>query len=375
MARGDAPADLDYWYDVLYPKIFYTPTDGFTAGAYFAVIQPLRSRDFDSPPPYRMSFSLDGQVSTSGSRFLKLDVRAPGLANGWRFSGRFMTRRRAKDNYFGLGNATTFDSDNVTDAQPDFYRAVRTRYVARTEVERDLIGGLRALAGFNIERWKITPPSGASLLAIDLANGVDPTIGLSTNDVSARFGLVFDSRDDEVAAGRGILIEAVVGVADADVAGDLTYTRTTISARGFFTASPRLQFGGRVVGQVMGGTPRFGSYYVVDGGDRFYNGLGGSSSHRGLRTNRFLGRHKLFANLDARYALLAIPTLYRLSWMGFLDVGRVFEQEDFRLTTDDLKVGGGTGLFFQLGRAAVLGMTVGLGPDGVDTQAHTRWTF
>ncbi len=368
--------DLDYWYDVFYPKIFYAGKEGFLAGAYFALVQPLRSRDFDRPPPYRISISLDGQASTSGSRFIKLEGRAPGLANGWRISARLTARRRAKDNYFGIGNATLFDSDSVTGAQPNFYRVARTQYVARTEIQRVLVGPLRALAGLNVERWKLARHAGPSVFATDLT--IDPSIGVSTDDFSARVGLVFDTRDDEVASGRGVLVEAIWGVADSSIAGDLSYTRTTLSARGFVTPSPRLQLGARVVAQIMGGSPRVGSFYLIEGSDRFSEGIGGGDTHRALRDNRLLGRDKLFTNIDVRYALFAIPTLYRVSLLGFLDAGRIFddvEGEDFEVTTNGLKVGAGSGLFFQLGRAGLAGFTVGVGPEGVSSDFHTKWTF
>jgi outer membrane protein assembly factor BamA len=284
-----------------------------------------------------------------------------------------LARRRAKDNYFGLGNATVFDAANVTETQPDFYRAIRTQYILRAEVQRDLAGPLRLLAGLKVDRWQVTPQEGPSRYAADLA--ADPTMGVATNDVSARIGFVVDTRDDQVAPTSGIVVGAGVGVADAGIAGDLTYTRSTVNAQGYWSPSPLFTVAARAVGQVMGGTPRFGSYYAIEGGTRFYEGLGGSATHRGLPGNRFLGRDKLFGNLEARYTLSAIPTLYRISLVGFLDAGRVFEAEDFRLTTEDLKVGGGTGLVFQIGRAGIAGFTVGLGPDGIESDFHSRWTF
>ncbi len=374
-AQDEAFEEEDYWFNVLYPKAFFTVTEGLSIGGYFAYIQPVRFRDFENPPPYRVSLSFDGQISTSGSRFLKLEARAPGLSEGWRFSGQLLARRRAKDNYFGIGNATVREPDSITDAQPNFYRAIRNRYVARGEVQRKIVGPLRLLAGFNIERWRIGTPEGPSLITKDLINGVDPTIGVGTNDFSLRFGLILDTRDDEVAPERGVHIQAIVGAADADVAGDVTYSRTTVSAAGFVTATPRLQFAARVVGQHMSGTPPFGTYYHVDGADQYYNTLGGSASHRALVSNRFLGRDQLFTNVEVRYTIFAIPTLYRVSVLGFLDAGRVFQTDDFRLTTDDFKVGGGSGLFIQVGRAGLAGVTLGVGPDGAIPEFHTRWTF
>ena len=375
VATGGSELEADYWFDVFYPKVFYTPVEGLTGGAYYALVQPSRSWDYGTPPPYRISISLDGQLSTSGSRFLKLEARAPGLATGWRFTGRLSARRRAKDNYFGLGNATVFEKDSVSDSQPDFYRAIRTQYVFRAEMQRDLVGPLRVVAGTKAERWRISPQDGPSVLARDLANGADPTIDVATDDVSFRVGLLLDTRDDEVAPNSGIVIGAGVGVADADIAGDVTYTRTTLNAQGYWSPSPLVVFAARAVGEVMGGTPPFGTYYLIEGGTRFYEGLGGSASHRALANNRFLGRDKLFGNVEVRYTVSAIPTLYRLSLVGFLDAGRVFEAEDFRITGEGLKVGGGTGLMFQIGRAGVAGFTVGLGPDGIESDFHSRWTF
>ena len=372
---GGSDLDIDYWFDVFYPKIFYTPIEGLAVGAYYALIQPVQSDDFDSPDPYRISFSLDGQIATSSSRFLKLKANVPGLANGWRFSAQLTARRRARDNYFGLGNSTVFERDSVTDAQPNFYRAIRTSYTLRAEVQRQLVGPLRALGGLKAERWKISPHDEPSVIAKDLANRVDPTIDVATDDVSIRIGLVFDTRDDRVAPNSGVMIGVGLGVADADVAGDLTYTRTTVNAQGYWSPSPLLILAARVVGQQMEGTPRLGTFYLIEGGTRFYDSLGGSATHRALPSNRFLGRDHLFGNLEARYTLSAIPTLYRISLLGFLDAGRVFQTDDFRITTDDLKVGAGSGLIFQVGRAGIAGITVGFGPDGVQTNFHSRWTF
>jgi hypothetical protein len=155
----------------------------------------------------------------------------------------------------------------------------------------------------------------------------------------------------------------------------VTYTRTTVSAAGYLPIGPQVVLAARAVGEGMGGTPRLGSFYRIEASDRFYEGLGGPASHRALEEHRLLGRNKLLANLDLRYDAYAIPTLARLSVVGFLDAGRVFEPEPFRLTTAGLKLGGGAGLFAQIGRAGILGSTLGVGPDGVVWQVHTKWTY
>lgn len=364
------------WLDVNYPKVFWTPTEGLTAGGYLALIRQLNFDNADAAPPYAGSVSLNGQISTSGSRDLTVEGRFPALVPGWRFVGTLDASREARANYFGIGNATVYDGDLVTGAQEHFYQAIETRWLARGEIQRRLTAGLRVLAGFHTERWRMSPLPGPSVLATDIAAGADPTLGVNTTDVTVRAGLVFDTRDDEPAANRGVLVEAIHAVT---IGGDVDYSRTTVSAAGYVPigdpAGPQWVLAARVLAQGMGGTPRVGSYQLIEASDRPFTGMGGALSHRALAANRFLGRNKILLNLDARYHVVNLPRAARASIMVFLDAGRVFEGAPFTLTTTDLKAGGGIGIFAQLGRAGIIGTTAGVGPDGVVLDFATRWIY
>jgi outer membrane protein assembly factor BamA len=373
--RPSASLSQPGWNHVAYPKAFYTARDGFTAGAYYAWISALSYADYDSPPAYRGAISLNGQLSTSGSREIMLDARLPSYFPGWRLVGTLAAERLARESYYGIGDTTTYDAANVTDQQPHYYQSLNVRYVARGEIQRRVVSGLRVLAGLNAERWRIDTLPGPGRLRQDLAAGIASTIARPTNDVSARVGLVFDLRNSETAPHSGVLIEAIHSVADASVAGDLSYTRTTVSAAGYVPVGPQLVVAARVAGEGMGGTPGIGSLYWMEASDRPYGAVGGPLSNRALDDHRLLGRNKLLANFDLRYDAYAIPTLVRVTVVGFVDAGRVFEPEPFRLTTHGMSVGGGGGLLVQLGRAGILGGTAGVGPDGLVLQAHTRWTF
>lgn len=363
------------WTDVAYPKVFYTTREGFIVGGHVAVLSPLSFSDFDRPEPYRASFSASGDVTTRGSRRLVMDARMPYLVPGWRFALTLTAERRARENYFGVGNASVFDRANETAAQPDFYRSRNTRYLARAEVQRRLAGPLRALAGVHVERWRLDTVAGVSQLALDRSAGLVSAVGNGTSDFSGRLGLVFDARDSEAAPRRGALLQVIVARAAADLAGDVTYTRGVASASGYVPVGERFVLAARMLGQRMWGNPPLGTYYSIDASDRPFMGLGGGESHRGLPENRLLGPDKLLLNLDARYDVFALPTLARATLVGFFDAGRVFASEAFALTTRDLKAGGGAGLVLQFGRAGVLGVTLGTGPDGVVTQALSRWTY
>ena len=360
--------------DLWYPKVFWTSRNGFTAGGFYAIIVKHTYETFDQPPPYQAAIQLDGQISASGSRQISLDAFAPALVDGWRLRLTFRAQRRNRADYFGLGNESVFNDAN-TQIDPLFYRIRHMRSVARGEIQRRVIGGLRVLAGFHAERWRLVSLSDSSQLARDDAAGVDPTIRRSVGDLSARVGLVFDARDDESAPRHGVLIEAIHTWGKAD--GE-SYTRTMVSARGYLPLTNRFAVSARVAGQRMGGTPRIGSLYLLEAGDEPIRGLGGPGSHRALVRDRLLGRHKLLSNLDVIFTLFEIRTLVRLKLVGFLDAARVFEgpdDGDFKLTTDDLRVGGGGGLLLHLFRNAILGLTGGAGPDGFVMHAYTSWPY
>jgi hypothetical protein len=360
------------WKDLFYPKLFWIPREGASIGAYYGVVLPTRYDDATAAP-HRLLVALDGQISTSGSRFVTLDAWAPALTDGWRFHVTLALIHWMREPYFGLGNATTADSGSISGSDR-YYRIERVRNYARADVQRRIVGPFRLLAGMHWEHWFLDTVQTRSQLSLDRSSGAVDRIAVGTNDVSARVGLVFDTRDREAAAQRGVLVEAIHTRADADVAGDVTYSRTTVSARGFLSFGERWGMAGRVAGQSMTGAPPLGSRFMIEESDRDYGGLGGPDSHRGLYWNRFVDADALFGNLEVRYTL--IPYFLRTVAVGFVDVGRVFPPGEFTLTTDGLKVGGGTGVLIQFGsETAVLGFSLAYGPDGINWLAHYRWPF
>lgn len=378
-AGGPAPAAAQlpgilpagsYVRDVWYPKVFWTPRNGLTAGGYFAFVAPMRYENYDDPPPYAGAVSLDGQASTSGSRYLTLDAFAPALVDGWRFRLTLSTDRRNREGYYGIGNDTEIDP--ALDALERFYEVRRLRHYARGEVQRRLVGGLRVLAGVHAERWTFDTVTSFSRFGQDLGSTVPPEAQDGTGDLAARVGLVFDTRDSEVAPRRGVLLEGIQSV--GEVGGD-AYRRTTLSARGYLTLSPRFTVAGRVAGRRMGGTPGLGSIYRFEASDRPFDVLGDANSHRAIPDRRFLGEHVLFGNLDLHVTAFELPTLVRVVLLGYVDAGRVFQNEEFRLTTEGLHWGGGGGVLVHMFRTAVLGVSVGWAGEGTVVQAYTSWPY
>jgi outer membrane protein assembly factor BamA len=346
-------------------------------GLFYAQFRPLGFDDWDSPPPYRASLSLDWVLSATGTGRLGLEAKFPKISPGWRFELRLWLRREARQNYFGIGNNTDYDRDDVTDLRLHYYKQDRHRLYARGALQREIVSGLRALAGFHLERWRIDTLAGSTMYAEEVASGIAPSPDQSTVEANIRLGLVYDTRDDEVDPTNGLHVEAIYSHADSSVAGDVTYDRMTVSAAAYFPVTERVVLAARVVGQGMGGDPPLGTYYLIETSESPFEALGGPKSHRGLASDRFLGEDKLFGNLDVRYRIAGERHVASASLVGFVDVGRVFQpgEDDFELTLNGMHVGAGFGAVLTFGRSGVLGWTLGYGPDRLALQTHVGWMF
>lgn len=371
----ELPTFGESWVALALPKLYWAGADEMGFGLFYAQIDQLGFDDWEAAEPYRAMVSIDANITTTGTKRLELALRAPKWVDGWRFAVSLQGRRDARERYFGIGNESAYDETLENDAAPFYYRSKNTRWMARGEVQRRIVGGLRLLAGIHAEQWLIDTLPGATKLAEDLAAGVDPTITRNTGDVSGRIGLVFDTRNDEPAPTRGLLLEALFSIADSGVAGSLSYTRTTISATGYLPLTGRFGVAARVMGESMSGAPRLGSFHRLEASDRPLKGVGGAETNRAIPPRRLVDADKLVANLDLRYEVFAYPTLFRATAVGFVDAARVFPTGDWELTASDLTIGGGLGLFLQFFRTGVLGTTAGLGPDGVVLNFHTWWPF
>ena len=103
--------------------------------------------------------------------------------------------------------------------------------------------------------------------------------------------------------------------------------------------------------------------------------LGGQYSHRSFDTGRFAGKHVLLGNLEVRHDLLPFGDLGAITLLAFLDAGRVFEQENFKITTSEVKVGGGGGVGVRILRSSIFAFNFAGGPDGFNFSVGSGWMF
>jgi hypothetical protein len=153
------------------------------------------------------------------------------------------------------------------------------------------------------------------------------------------------------------------------------YTRLYTVLRGYLTVREGTVVAARIAASGTGGTPTLDARYTIPAWQREILVLGGQYSHRSLDTGRLAGRHTLFGNLEVRHDLLAFGDLGAISLLGFLDAGRVFEGENFKLTTSDLKVGGGGGIALRILRSTIFTFNFAGGPDGFNYSVGSGWMF
>lgn len=350
------------WRLSYFPYINGMANDGPVISARARYWQPAA---YEARTTYTAALDAAAGVSFRGTRYATVRFRAPGLWRDWRLDASLAAERLARWGYFGLGNETEYDKDLVTEATPFLYRVRRIRYEGRVEVTRRLSGPLHAALRTDLANVRFTTLPGPSTFTADFGDG------LEQDEVSGRLALIYDTRDTEFNTMRGFYAEAGAQVGE----GDEGYSRLYGVIAGYYPVREGTVVAARLVGSGTGGRPTLYARSNIPTWNDQVPVLGGENSHRSFDTGRFVGDGALFANFEVRHDVLPFGDLGALSVLGFLDAGRVFEDESFRLTTDDLHVGGGGGVALRILRSTIFVFNFAGGPDGFNFSLGSGWMF
>jgi hypothetical protein len=261
--------------------------------------------------------------------------------------------------YHGLGNASQAEGDDVP--ARDFYTRVHPALLARGRYQ--LYGPLNLVVGaLYTHSWIDFEPQ--SNLVRDLTTGSPEVKSLLNVDRNhglflLEAGLLFDTRDNEIAPNRGQL-HSVKLRASPGGWGPLPYhyVQINLNVRGFHRlGTDRLVFAWRGIGDLLLGTIPF---YELSRYDEA-SAIGGANGVRGIRGDRYYGKRKLFGNLELRSTLWNFQVRgspYALGVTGFVDGGRVWadttSQPELDGTGIGLHYGVGGGLRLRKGETFVL---------------------
>ncbi|KAF0204341.1 MAG: surface antigen [Bacteroidetes bacterium] len=145
-------------------------------------------------------------------------------------------------------------------------------------------------------------------------------------------GLVFDTRDNEANANRGIWSEVVIMTAPRFLGNNETaYTKLSLTHRQYLTLKKDvLTFAYRLgwQGTIDGKAPFYMQPYMVNTFTKSTknDGLGGARSLRGILRNRIVGDAFGYGNFELRYKFLKFHKWnqnFYLSLNGFTDMGMI----------------------------------------------------
>ena len=354
----DLPWRLSY-----FPYITGLSNDGPLIAARARYWKPAAYEDLVTA---KAELELNAGIGFRGSRFAVATATVPRLGKGWRAFGLAAAVREARFGFYGLGNETIKDKSLEEPDNKLFYRVRRRTYRVNAELTRQLIGPLHAaLLGELVSARFTAPDDQPSLFAQTYGAELD------NQDASGRLALVFDTRDNEYNTQRGLLLEFGGQLAT----GGGNYERLYGIARGWLTPREGTTLAARIAGSQLYGAPTLDARFIIPGWERPVLVLGGNFSHRGLDLPRFAGAGVLFGNFEVRQEVFGFGPYGAIGVVAFLDAGRVFEGDRFRLTFDDLKVGGGGGIAIRILRSTIFTFTVGRGPDGTNIDLNSGWFF
>jgi outer membrane protein assembly factor BamA len=341
-------------------------TGGTNDGPVLAFrVHHFQPAEYEDRVTTNAALTADAGVTHRGSRHVSVKFRAPQLWKNWRVSALGAAVREARFGYFGIGNGTIEDDAAITPDQPFLYRVRRARYGGKIETTRRLQGPWQAALLANFEWTRFTTLPGPSLFKTDFGTDFRET------DFSGRVALVYDTRDNEFNTKQGLLLEAGAQVGS----GNDGYTRLYSILRGYLSVREGTVVAARLAASGMGGDPTLNARFYVPAWENQIPVLGGQYSHRSFDTGRFAGKHVMFGNLEVRHDLLPFGDLGAVTLIAFLDAGRVFEGESFKLTTDAMKVGGGGGVALRILRSSIFTLNLAGGPDGFNYSVGSGWMF
>jgi outer membrane protein assembly factor BamA len=358
----DEDAQKTPWRTSYFPYITGGTNDGPVLAFRVHHFQPA---EYEDRVTTNAAVTADAGITLRGGRHVSVRFRAPQLWKDWRLSALGAAVREVRFGYFGLGNEAIKNDDAVTPQQPFLYRVRRARYGAKIEATRRLHGPLQAAVQAGVEWARFTTLPGPSLFKTDFGPE------LKESDVSGRVAVVYDARDNEYNTQKGLLLEAGAQVGSG---GD-GYTRLYTVLRGYLPLREGTVAAARLVASGMGGDPTLNARLYLPAWENQIPVLGGQYSHRSFDSGRFAGKHVMLGNLEVRHDLLSFGDLGAVTLLGFLDAGRVFEQESFKLTTDDVKVGGGGGVALRILRSSIFTFNFAGGPDGFSFSVGSGWMF
>lgn len=401
------------------PVLGYDTNVGAEFGAigYYAVDGSRRDPLF-AVTPYRHRVFAQAVISTLGYQQYVLSYDAIYLADSpYRLRSGLMFERNINANYFGVGERTmgplvfqghshatleaqTAAASALQDgiASPRYNHYAYDKPSGTATVERSALGGLvRFELGAVVQYLAISTYDGTSTTGRDAAGNEVPAIHGPTQlglDCAAgaihgcsggwnnmlKAGVAVDTRDFEPDPRRGVFADAVVEWASRAFGSSYDHARLAAAVRGYWSPVPRhadLVLAGRLAYSMQTANAPFFAQGTLGGTERDIDGvLGGDSTLRGYRNNRFSGPVMALANVELRWTFWQFSLWdqrFGLTLAPLVDAGRVFDHA--RLTLAGWRADYGGGLRVAWNRSTIIRLDVAVSREDSGTYVTVDLPF
>lgn len=346
------------------PALNYNADDGFGYGLLLDFFN--YSKGGYTPYYFRINPILF--FTTGGKQDHTLFFDSPYLlGKGWRFNVRLRLKNENYYPYYGLGNdaefhesyiATDDDNHSLDTLHGKHYYTIQNDqviFIANLQKTikfrpdgKPLISALVGLGAINVNVEKNKNEGIRTKFEEDILNHIltDKDIRDAVNSYF-KFGIIYDSRDNEPAPNRGIWTDLLAEWYTGLLGSDNEFVRLTFTDRRYWQIQPRLVYANRIMVERVFGEAPFTMLYPFGSSFRADEGLGGYRTIRGAFKNRYIGTSKLLLNLELRYRLLDFKigkNDFYLATNGFFDCGRVWHKQDKKGGLSNLHAGKGIGL-------------------------------
>lgn len=227
---------------------------------------------------------------------------------------------------------------------------------------KDPIFGETDISFINVD---VPTPNGTTKVTEDAEAG--KIIGINGGFVNTlRAGIVYDTRDFEPDPNKGWFLEATHERSVRAIGSDFEFNRNHASARFFYSpfkkTFEKLVLAGRAAVIQTNGQAPFFEMTNFWGTETSQSGMGGRTTLRGFKQDRFVGPAMAYGNLELRWKFASLDMgsqHFDFQLVPFYDVGRVWDETRF-MNLQGYKHSRGLGLRIPWNQATIIYVDYGV---------------
>ncbi|WP_405396167.1 metallophosphatase [Maribacter sp. Asnod2-G09] len=307
---------VKYNFNQLLPIIAFNPDDGVKLG----VISNHTSYSLQRNPfTYKHSINAAYYTSTSGFD-LSYKGEFSNIFHNWNFGLEGLyTSPSFSENFFGYGNETIYDADEV---DLDFNRIRISKFKAAVSLQWEGINGGSFYFKPLIESFEVDNTADRFVAQLPQTNTIFDRQTYAGVETAYNFKNKNSAAFPTLGLDAGLTIGYKTNIDNTEADNNFAYIQPQLVIDHKLTKSGSIVFATKIAGEALIGD-NFEFYHAAT--------IGGINSLRGFRNERFTGKQSFYQNTDLRFPLGGLRTSlvpFRFGLTGSFDYGRVWVEDD-----------------------------------------------